>query len=167
MSIIGTPIAALPFSYIAEIEADAMALTRPYSSAWTGSGKAAALQEATRRIDVLPLRGTKYDTNITAGVPDQLLQFPRIIDGRTLDYNSSTKEAIIPTVVKWACLEEAIAILAGGEGGRRQLQEQGVQSFSIGKGNLSETFIAGACCSGLQSAQARRYMRRYVGAVVR
>jgi hypothetical protein len=120
----------------------------------------------TRRIDALPLRGSKHDTTITAGVPDQLLQFPRIIDGVTLDYNSTSGVAIVRQDVKWACLEEAIAILATGAGGRRQLQEEGVQSFSIG-GKLSETFIAGACCSGLQSAQARRYMRRYLGAMVR
>jgi len=147
-------------------EADALAAKRPNIAAWTGDGKAAALQEATRRIDAMPLRGRKYDTTITAGVPDQLLEFPRVIDGVTLDYNSTAGEAIIPTAVKWACLEEAIAILATGTGGRRELQQQGVKSFSIG-GKLSETFIDGAGGQGLQSVTARKLMRRYVGAEIR
>jgi hypothetical protein len=147
-------------------EADALAAKRPNSAAWTGDGKAAALQEATRRIDALPIRGRKYDTTITAGVPDQLLEFPRVIDGVTLDYNSTAGEAIIPTAVKWACLEEAIAILAAGSGGLKDLQEHGVSSMSIG-GKLSYTFVAGAGNQGLQSAAAKRYMRRFVGAELR
>lgn len=160
----GTPVSD---SYISTVEeADSLALTRPNSAAWTGDNKAKALQEATRRIDALPLRGRKYDTGITAGVPDQPLEFPRVIDGITLDYNSTTGEAIIPNAVKWACLEEAIQILAQGSGGRRELQEQGVQSFSIG-GKLSETFRVGAGIEGLISAQARRYMRKFVGAELR
>ena len=42
-------------------------------------------QEATRHIDQLPLRGTKYDIDVVAGVPDQPRAFPRIIDGITCD----------------------------------------------------------------------------------
>ena len=157
----------VPNSYISSIdEADILAARRPNSASWSGDGKASALQEATRRIDALPLRGRKYDTGITAGIPDQALEFPRIIDGETLDWNSSTSTAFVPLAVQWACLEEAISILAAGECGRRQLQEEGVQSFSIG-GKLSETFIAGAGTTGLQSAKARQYLRRYMGVAIR
>jgi hypothetical protein len=155
-------------SYISTVEeADALAGTK--SSAWTAASsvtKIEKLQEATRHLDALPLRGRKYDTAITAGVPDQPLEFPRIIDGVACGYDSTAGEAIIPVAVKWACLEEAIAILSQGTKGRRQLQEEGVQSFSIG-GKLSETFRAGAGTEGLVSALARRYMRKYVGAKLR
>ena len=124
-------------------------------------------QEATRHIDQLPLRGRKYDTEITAGVPDQALQFPRIIDGVTKDWNDSTDEAFVPSDVKQACLEEAIAIYsAGADGGLKTLQEQGVTSMSIG-GKLSYTFVGGGGSSPLLSAAAKRLMRRYVGAVIR
>lgn len=124
------------------------------------------LQEATEHIDALPLRGRKYDTDITAGVPVQALEFPRIIDSVTLDWNDSTNLAIVPALVKRACLEEAIAIYSQGAGGRRDLQEQGVASYSIG-GKLQETFRPGAGTENLLSSKARRIMRRYVGAEIR
>ena len=79
---------------------------------------------------------------------------------------NSDQDAEVPDAVKRACLEEAIAILAAGSGSLKDLQEQGVSSMSIG-GKLSYTFIAGAGNSGLQSAAAKRYMRRYIGAEVR
>jgi hypothetical protein len=127
-----------------------------------------ALYEATRHIDTLPLRGRKYDLVVTAGIPDQLLEFPRIIDGVTCDWNNSTNEAIVPTDVKQACLEEAIAIIEAGSGGRRALQEQGVQSFSLGRGELSETFVPGAASRfrGLLSATAHRLLLKYIAGSV-
>lgn len=131
------------------------------------SSQAWFCQEATRHIDALPLRGRKYDLEITAGIPDQLLEFPRIIDGITIDWNNSTNEAIVPADVKQACLEEAIAIIEAGSGGRRALQEQGVQSFSLGRGELSETFVPGVGRSILLSRRAYDYMCRYIGAAVR
>ena len=90
----------------------------------------------------------------------------RYIDGVICDWDAGTKLPIVPNQVLWACLEEAIAILAAGSGSLKDLQEQGVSSMSIG-GKLSYTFIAGAGNSGLLSATAKRYMRRYIGAEVR
>ena len=123
-------------------------------------------QEATRHIDQLPLRGTKYDIDVVAGVPDQPRAFPRIIDGVACDWNSSTSLAIVPTDIKRACMEEAIAIyahLASGAATKRQeLQDQGVQSYSIGK--LSETF-GGTSANrsyGIQSKEAYRILSKYV-----
>jgi hypothetical protein len=162
MSIIGTSISEPSVdSYLSEEEADELVLSRPNSSAWAGTEKIKALQEATRRIDSLPLRGRKYDRSVVAGVPAQYLQFPRIIDGVTVNYNELTGIAIVPLDVMWACIEEAIAILSDGPGGRWDLQKQGVQSFSLG-GKLSETFATGAGSDGLQSAQAMQFMRRYL-----
>ena len=147
-------------SYLDAASADALAASRPTNTAWaaaTSAQKLAALEEATRRIDSMILRGNKYDS-------DQALEFPRIIDGVTV--GNAAQDAEVPTPVLWACLEEAMAILAAGSGSLKDLQEQGVSSMSIG-GKLSYTFVAGAGNSGLQSAAAKRYMRRYIGAEVR
>ena len=148
-------------SYLDAASADALAASRPTNAAWAAASsveKLAALEEATRRIDSMILRGTKYDS-------DQALEFPRIIDGVTV--GNADQDAEVPTPVLWACLEEAIAIIgAGTSGSLKDLQEQGVQSMSIG-GKLSYSFVTGAGNSGLQSAAAKRYMRRYIGAEVR
>ena len=147
-------------SYLDAASADTLAASRPTNAAWSAASsveKLAALEEATRRIDSMILRGNKYDS-------DQALEFPRIIDGVTV--GNADQDAEVPTPVLWACLEEAMAILAAGSGSLKDLQEQGVSSMSIG-GKLSYTFIAGTGNSGLQSAAAKRYMRKYIGAEVR
>lgn len=110
-------------------------------------------QEATRHIDQMPLRGTKYEY-------DQDLEFPRIIDGVIV--GDEDQNAVVPTLIKQACLEEALAIYANASGGRRKLQEEGVQSYTIG-GKLSETFRPGAGQSPLESITAARILRRYTG----
>lgn len=124
-------------------------------------------QEATRRIDALPLRGTKYDNDVVAGVPDQPRAFPRVIDGLTLDWNSSTSLAFVPADVKRACVEEAIAIYAeqaAGGTSRASLQEAGVASYQI-PGIISETFRSGSTSerqNGLQSTAAYRLLSKYI-----
>ena len=133
-------------------------------------------QEATRHIDQLPLRGTRYEEqyiengaqkDLNSDGLTQTLEFPRIIDGETLDYDYGTQLPTIPDLVKRACLEEAIAVYqAGTSGGLKDLQEQGVASMSIG-GKLSYSFVPGGGSSPLLSAAARRIMRRYIGAEVR
>ncbi len=159
-----TPPSSTPTdSYITIAELEAMIGDDPGAAAValkaaTDAAQAWYCQEATRRIDALPLRGTKYEY-------DQDLQFPRIIDGVIVgdeDYN-----AVVPDQVERACLEEAIAILAAGSsGGRQALQAQGVASYQI-PGILSETFRAGAGSETLLSQRARQIMRRYMGAEVR
>ena len=166
-------------AYLSDTEADALMVSRPAHASWTAATadqKNEALKEATRRIDGLPLRGNRYEEKyIENGVQKdsnsdgltQTLEFPRVIDGVTCDWDHGTQLPIVPDAVKWACLEEAIAILAGGsDGGLTALQEQGVSSMSIG-GKLSYSFVAGAGGQALQSATAKRLMRRYVGAVLR
>lgn len=142
----------------------------------SASDQAWYCQEATRHIDSLPLRGYRYEEkyiengsqkDLNSDGLTQTLEFPRIIDGETCDWDYGTDLPIVPDLVKRACLEEAIAILAAGSGGGlKDLQEQGVQSMSIG-GKLSYSFVPGGGSSPLLSAAAKRLMRRYVGAVVR
>ena len=100
------------------------------------STKEKALWQATRAIDRQLLRGRK--TN-----PEQELAFPRHPDTE------------IPTAVKEACCEEALALLERGNSQRRKLQQEGVQSFSLG--NMSETYIVGAG-KGLLSQEAKELL---------
>jgi len=152
-------------SYLDAASADTLAASRPTNTAWAAASsveKLAALEEATRRIDSMILRGQKYDS-------DQALEFPRIIDGVVV--GDEDQAAVVPDLVKRACLEEAIAIIdrtsSTDKTERRSLQEQGVRSYSLG-GGYSETFSLSADRNGgLESRVAARYMRRYTGAGVR
>ena len=72
----------------------------------------------------------------------------------------------MPQDVKYACMEEALAIQQAGVGGRKQLQDEGVQSFTLAN-KLSESFIPGAGNRSLQSAKARQLLRQYTGSRIR
>lgn len=121
---------------------------RLHAESWSGADsetKEKALRQATRAIDRQPLRGRK--TN-----PEQELAFPRHQDTE------------VPEAVKEACCEEALALLESGNSQRRKLQQEGVQSFSLG--NMSETFAAGAG-KGLLSQEAKELLRPWlIGAVM-
>jgi hypothetical protein len=177
-----TPPTPVSDSYLETIEeADTFAAKRPNSTAWTGAGKAAALQEATSRIDSLPLRGQRYepeylengvqkDSNLD-GVA-QVLEFPRYIDGVLCDWDHAAVSpsgrvgmAVVPAHVKLACLEEAIWILQHGDTQRLDNQQTGVVSQTIA--GSQEIYIHGFGLQTLQSPQARVIMRRYVGVEVR
>ena len=106
--------------------------------------KEKALKQAARAIDRQPLTGRKTTDN-------QALAFPRYPDTE------------VPEAVKEACCEEALALLERGNSQRRKLQQEGVQSFSLG--NMSETFAAGAG-KGLLSQEAKELLRPWLlGAV--
>jgi hypothetical protein len=162
-------------SYLSTLEeADALALKRLNSSAWAGANKATALQEATRHIDQLPLRGRRYEpVYIENGVQidadrdglTQIMEFPRIIDGVVCDYDKGTQRPIIPALVKLACLEEAIWILQHGDTQRLENQQTGVASQSIA--GSSESYVPGFGLQTLLSMRARTIMKRFVGAEIR
>ena len=106
--------------------------------------KEKALRQATKTIDRQPLRGRKTDTA-------QTLAFPRYPDTE------------VPEAVKEACCEEALAMLERGNSQRRKLQQEGVQSFTLG--NMSESYAAGAA-KGLLSQEAKELLRPWLlGAV--
>lgn len=119
-----------------------------HAESWSGADsetKEKALRQATRSIDRMPLMGRKTDLH-------QPLAFPRYPDTE------------IPEAVKEACCEEALALLERGNSQRRKLQQEGVQSFSLG--NMSETFAAGAG-KGLLSQEAKELLRPWlIGAVM-
>ena len=84
---------------------------------------------------------------------DQTNQFPRYPDME------------VPQTVKDACCEEALAILERGNSQRRRLQQEGVQSLSVG--GLSETYVAGARGGGLISQEAKELLRPWLLGAVR
>jgi hypothetical protein len=110
-----------------------------------------SLQEATRIIDALPLRGDRYEPiYLVNGVQQdtdhdgqtQTLEFPRFIDNMLLDYDYGTKKATVPQKVKDACCWIALSLFSeDSEISEKSLQEAGVQSFSRGK--LSVSFVQG------------------------
>lgn len=120
---------------------------RLHADAWaeaSDADKEKALAMATKAIDRQPLSGRKT-------VSSQPLAFPRHPDTE------------VPEVVKEACCEEALAILESGNSQRRKLQQEGVQSFTLG--NMSETYAAGAG-KGLLSQEAKELLQPWLlGAV--
>ena len=134
-------------SYIDINGADEYFAGRLHAESWSGADsetKEKALKQATRAIDRQLLRGRK--TN-----PEQELAFPRYPDTE------------VPEAVKEACCEVALALLERGNNQRRKLQQEGVQSFTLG--NMSETYAAGAG-RGLLSQEAKELLRPWlIGAV--
>ena len=130
-------------SYIDIDGADEYFAGRLHAESWgqaDDSTKEKALKQATKIIDRQRLNGRK--TN-----PSQPLAFPRYPD------------AEIPQNVKEACCEEALALLEKGNSQRRKLQQEGVQSFTLG--NMSETYAAGAG-KGLLSQEAKELLQPWL-----
>lgn len=118
------------------------------------------LTRATKAIDALKLRGTKYLTDGT-----QALQFPRQYR-EGYDMDELTGEAEVPQSVLDACCEEALVLYleqAGGGASRAALQEAGVASYQI-PGIISETFRPGAGSGrgGLRSPDAYRLLSKFI-----
>ena len=122
-------------------------------------------QEATARIDALPLKGTKYLTDGT-----QAREFPRVYDDGHYDHDETTGIAEVPADVIRACLLEAIALYAENSSTaatkRAELQEQGVKSYTNGK--LSETYgpRGGGNSCGIKSPDAWRILSKYIARMV-
>ena len=135
-------------SYIDIEEADEYFAGRLHAESWgqaDDNTKEKALKQATREIDQQPLKGRKTETS-------QTLAFPRYPDSE------------VPEAVKDACCEVALALLERGNSQRRKLQQEGVQSFSLG--NMSETYAAGAG-RGLISQEAKELLKPWLlGAVM-
>lgn len=134
-------------SYIDIAGANEYFAGRLHAETWEQAGneiKEKALRQATKQIDRQLLRGRKTD-------PNQVLAFPRFPDTE------------IPKAVKEACCEEALALLERGNSQRRKLQQEGVQSFTLG--SISETFAPGSG-RGLLSQEAKELLRPWLlGAV--
>jgi len=116
---------------------------RLHAESWgetSDADKEKALRQATKEIDRQLLKGRK-------ATDTQELAFPRYPDTE------------IPEAVKEACCEIALALLEKGNSQRRKLQQEGVQSFSLG--NMSETYTPGAG-RGLLSQEAKELLRPWL-----
>jgi hypothetical protein len=116
---------------------------RLHADAWaeaSDADKEKALAMATKAIDRQPLSGRKT-------VSSQPLAFPRYPDTE------------VPEAVKEACCEIALALLERGNSERRKLQQEGVQSFTLG--NMSEAYAPGAG-RGLLSQEAKELLRPWL-----
>ena len=102
--------------------------------------KEKALRQATKEIARQLLKGRK-------ATDPQELAFPRHPDTE------------VPEPVIEACCEIALALLERGNSQRRKLQQEGVQSFSLG--NMSETYTPGAG-RGLLSQEAKELLRPWL-----
>ena len=130
-------------SYIDIAGANAYFSGRLHAEVWEQadeSTKEKALRQATKEIDRQLLRGRKTK-------PEQELAFPRYPDTE------------VPEAVKEACCEEALALLERGNSQRRKLQQEGVQSFTLG--NMSETYAPGGG-RGLLSQEAKELLRPWL-----
>jgi hypothetical protein len=130
-------------SYCTIEYADEYFKNRLHAESWGqayDTDKEKALKQATKVIDRQLLKGRKTD-------PAQPLAFPRHPDTE------------IPQAVKEACCEEVLALLERGNSQRRKLQQEGVQSFTLG--NMSETYATGAG-RGLLSQEAKELLRPWL-----
>ena len=130
-------------SYIDIEEADEYFTGRLHAERWgetSDADKEKALRQATKEIDRQLLKGRK-------ATETQELAFPRYPDTE------------VPEAVKEACCEIALALLERGNSQRRKLQQEGVQSFSLG--NMSETYTPGAG-RGLLSQEAKELLRPWL-----
>lgn len=130
-------------SYIDINGADEYFAGRLHAESWgetSDAYKEKALKQATKEIDRQPLTGRKT-------ADDQALAFPRYPDEE------------VPEAVKEACCEVALALLERGNSQRRKLQQEGVQSFTLG--NMSETYAASAG-KGLLSQEAKELLRPWL-----
>lgn len=134
-------------AYVSLAEANEYFSNRLHADAWaeaSDADKEKALAMATKTIDRQPLKGRKTDLV-------QEMAFPRYPDTE------------VPEAVKEACCEEALALLERGNSQRRKLQQEGVQSFSLG--NMSETYTSSSG-KGLLSQEAKELLRPWLlGAV--
>lgn len=130
-------------SYVNLTEANEYFSNRLHADAWaeaSDADKDKALAMATKAIDRQPLSGRKT-------VSSQPLAFPRYPDTE------------VPEAVKEACCEIALALLERGNSERRKLQQEGVQSFTLG--NMSEAYAPGAG-RGLLSQEAKELLRPWL-----
>jgi hypothetical protein len=128
-------------SYLSVAAADQYFSERLHSEEWFSSAddqKAQALITATKQIDRLAFRGAKR-------LSSQLLSFPRYPNNEA------------PQRVLDAVCEEALVIIKG-ISKRVELQDQGVQSFTIG--NLTEVYKPGKI--KLLSREAKELLRPFL-----
>ena len=162
-----------PTTYLTVAEADALAASMLGLLQWptaTSTEKANALDAATKLIDgALRYQGYKYDAG-------QTLQFPRVASADIIalgpppaagcalaaiwDWDATTQSAVIPAIVKQACLIEADEILQDlkGQSQRwRRLDEQHQGVTYDRAGAAAEAYRKGTPAFGRCGLSRRAY----------
>jgi len=142
-------------SYVDLTYADEYLSHRLFNDAWVNSTivqKEQALIMATGKIDRQILSGIK-------AILTQKLQFPRSIYSYSIgEWNIQTE---VPSNVKNAVCEEALALLDFGDSKRLKLQKQGVTNVNLG--NISESYNGNI--KKLLSDEARELIQPFLGSV--
>lgn len=139
-TIVATPGASNANSYATVAEADTYFDDRLKATAWTGADaddKARALIEATRRIDQEEFEGTPVDPLNDADVTGdtQALKWPR--QAADDDAGWTYDDDVIPTIVKRATFELALALL---DADSDFLADTGLEGFKrVAVGSLQVT----------------------------
>lgn len=133
-------------TYISTEEAGEFLKGEPGSERWellSSEEKEGFLKRAARHVDSLWYSGRQL-------APFQAMAFPR----------NGTQT--VPEAVKLAQALEALALSDTQAASRRQLQEQGVTSISLGKASESYGANAGGSVGYLSSTEALRLLRPYL-----
>ncbi len=122
------------------------------TSAWEAAADATrniALVQATKDIDSIRCKGTKYHTEIDEGDDDwQPLQFPRADDSTDDD------SLYIPDRVERATVLQACYLLRSGSAAQKTFDTMGAGIVGRGTGRLSETFDPNKASRVCQEARA-------------
>jgi hypothetical protein len=141
-------------SYLTVAAAAELILERFNTDSWddaTNADREKALVAATRAIDRCRFRGFQ-------ATGTQSLAFPRSLQSEAV--------TVIPSTVQQACASQALFILqnsaTGGTSKRKQIQSEGVSSFSVG--NLSESYAPNSSPGGADHLceEARDYLKRWI-----
>ena len=168
-----------PTVYLTVADADALAATILGLTQWsaaTSTEKTNALDAATKLIDgALRYQGRKFD-------PAQSLQFPRAVNGGVVtaggcpssacalvgiwDWDELAQAAVVPAVVKQACLIEADEMLQDLKGKSqrwRRLDEQHQGVTFDQAGAAAEAYRKGTPAAGRSGLSRRAYdlLRRF------
>ena len=143
-------------TYISVSDADTYFSKRYNGELWaelTTGDKERLLTTATHKIDRLNLKGQKK-------VYTQTLSFPRVYAVRdNYSHINGFNIDTVPDNVKYAVCEEALAMTNTEILKRKELQDQGVTSFSLG--SLSESY-QGRSSNPLLSKEATEYLKGWL-----
>ena len=156
-------------AYVSIAEADIYLAVVPFTAVWddlSDSDKTKYLVAAQRAIDLLSFRGRKYKTYNEG----QEEEWPRVIDGVTVGWNSTTGASEIPQRVQDAVCEEVLMIVNRGDPSadpRQEAQSQGVTKIRLPDG-MTEEYSGQRSYRNLGLLSLRTYnlLRWYLATVV-
>jgi hypothetical protein len=153
----------MPTAYVTVAEAGIYFQSKLQTAAWDKASfdmQQKALYESTRIIDSLKLTGCKADR-------DQVLRFPRMHQlAEDTDPESETYGELIPTVptdVKEACCEIALALLQGVDPTHEyNLLSRQVHGYATTRQQKDTTLLEPHILAGVPSLEAWKFLVKYL-----